>query len=146
MTGHIKVCKRRYKEEGATLPPVSLADDDSCRVDDTVSVITQFQNPDSEEEDSNLVGQIRPPLQSTEQLKHEVESKALVPIMEGVKSLTAADQSFGLITRAFKNRYRQDQDEKVNAFRSCKSQLIEEGAKELRGEINDALKEVADDK
>ena len=65
MKEHIKVCERRNKADGATLPPVSLEDDESCRVDDTASDMPQFQNPVSDEEESSLVGQKRPPPSSS---------------------------------------------------------------------------------
>ena len=55
MNNHIKVCRRRNKVDDATLPPESLADDESCRVDDTASDMAQFQNPVSDDE-SSVVG------------------------------------------------------------------------------------------
>ena len=56
MKGHIQKCKKRNNADGATLPPLSLGDGDSCKIDDTASVMSEFKNPVSDDDEPSLVG------------------------------------------------------------------------------------------
>ena len=89
LKGHIKVCKMRYQAEAETLPQLSLADEDDCGVDDTVSNLSKHYplSDDDKENEVPQVGQIRPPLQSSQELKKEVEKKVPVPRMECISAI-----------------------------------------------------------
>ena len=119
MEAHIKVCKRRNNAVGATLPAASLADDDSCGVDDTASDMQQYQNPVSEEEESSLPGQRR--LNPSSSLEpRQAQKRARVPPMEGVKS----GEALGEVTRAFtfslKEKVEKDTEKELQAIESFK--------------------------
>ena len=72
MNAHVKACKQK-QIDAVTLPPVSLAAEDDCEVDDTVSKLSQFQNPPSDDEEEkgepNQVGQKRRPDQPSQDLE-----------------------------------------------------------------------------
>ena len=88
-----------------------------------------------------MVGNKRPPPSSSLELKQEVNVKARVPVMAGVK----AGECVGSVTRAFKEKVEQDTEEELQAFRSFKRKLLEDKAKKIEAEFEKALKEVDED-
>ena len=63
--------------------------------------------------------------------------------MDNVKAIADAGQDMGSVTRAFKESYQQSQREKVSAFQGFTQKLLNEGAKEMKAELDDALREVS---
>ena len=78
MTRHVKVCKKRPKDGAPLLPPQSLNDEESVRVNDTESQLSHYENSDGDEEE---VGQKRPPVVGVEQLENAVK-KPPVPLFQ----------------------------------------------------------------
>ena len=87
-----------------------------------------------------MVGNKRPPPSSSLELKQEVNVKARVPVMAGVK----AGECVGSVTRAFKEKVEQDTEEELQAFRSFKRKLLEDKANKIEAEFEEALKEVTE--